>query len=450
MADIEDWFDTDLLDSVKETATWLSDYEHGDGDGLYWDVLPGKDIDPRGTLTSVTSLYGGAAGIALFFLRLYRVTGETSYLDKAKGGINYVIAHNDGAKTYEDAGEGTMRGIAAGLMNGPAGGGYVSYLLYEDTKDEKYLNYALDVSNTLLAAADSADDGSIYWSGNFGILSDGGLILYLIWIYEKTGREEYLLAAKKAGLFITAQAEEAPDGIRWYVMDTEAFGLGSHGFFPGFFYGTAGTGYILAKLYEHTKDELFLRQAEGAADYIRSIADLSKDRHAALVRYNDPYKPDLHYLGVCQGPIGTSRLFYQLYKVTGKPEYLEWIVKLTDGILKTGAPRIHSKGYWHTYCYCCGAAGMIEHFLSVYRLTGEDRFFAAAGAAVDTLLGDSVADDGRRCWYTAWNRHLPGEVEPWAGLYLGSAGSASSILSFYNFTNDDKEIGAYIEDPYNK
>lgn len=93
---------------------------------------------------------------------------------------------------------------------------------------------------------------------------------------------------------------------------------------------------------------------------------------------------------------------------------------------------------------------MIEHFLSVYRLTGEDRFFAAAGAAVDTLLGDSVADDGRRCWYTAWNRHLPGEVEPWAGLYLGSAGSASSILSFYNFTNDDKEIGAYIEDPYNK
>ena len=84
MADIEDWFDTDLLDSVKETATWLSDYEHGDGDGLYWDVLPGKDIDPRSTLTSVTSLYGGAAGIALFFLRLYRVTGETSYLDKAK------------------------------------------------------------------------------------------------------------------------------------------------------------------------------------------------------------------------------------------------------------------------------------------------------------------------------------------------------------------------------
>lgn len=61
MADIEDWFDTDLLDSVKETATWLSDYEHGDGDSLYWNVLPGKDIDPRSTLTSVTSLYGGAA-----------------------------------------------------------------------------------------------------------------------------------------------------------------------------------------------------------------------------------------------------------------------------------------------------------------------------------------------------------------------------------------------------
>lgn len=108
-----------------------------------------------------------------------------------------MIAHNAGAKAYEDAGEGTMRGIAAGLMNGPAGGGYVSYLLYEDTKDEKYLNYALDVSDTLLAAADSADDGSIYWSGNFGILSDGGLILYLIWIYEKQDEKNICLLRRK-------------------------------------------------------------------------------------------------------------------------------------------------------------------------------------------------------------------------------------------------------------
>ena len=85
MADIEDWFDTDLLDSVKETATWLSDYEHGDGDGLYWDVLPGKDIDPRSTLTSVTSLYGGAAGIALFFLRLLQSNGRDIISGQGKG-----------------------------------------------------------------------------------------------------------------------------------------------------------------------------------------------------------------------------------------------------------------------------------------------------------------------------------------------------------------------------
>ena len=178
------------------------------------------------------------------------------------------------------------------------------------------------------------------------------------------------------------------------------------------------------------------------------IADISKDKKAALIRYNDPYVKDMYYLGMCQGPIGHSRLFYKLYELTKEEIYKEWVIKLTDGILKAGAPKIHSKGYWHTYCYCCGAAGMAEHFIEAYKFTKDEKYKEAARDAVEVLLGDSNVDEGKRRWYTAWNRHLPDEVEAWSGLYHGSAGCASSILTYYNFLTDNVKISGYIEDPY--
>ncbi|MBQ7425185.1 MAG: hypothetical protein IJV21_02865, partial [Lachnospiraceae bacterium] len=230
--------------------------------------------------------------------------------------------------------------------------------------------------------------------------------------------------------------------------DSVAFGLGEKGYFPGFFYGTAGTGFLLAKIFEITKDEKFLDGARKAADYIKSIADITPDSEAALIGYNDPYRKDMHYLGLCQGPIGTSRLFYQLYRVTGEDEYLSWVLKLTNGVLRACAPKIHSKGYWHTYNYCCGTAGMLEHFIEIHNLTGDEKYLRAAEEAAVKLIGDSVSEDDKRCWYSAWNRHAPNEVENWAGLYVGSSGEASALLTYYNYLSDNREISGYPEDPY--
>ena len=437
-----------LLDPVLETAAWLEDYEHEDEEGrIYWDILPGKDIATNLTLTSRTSLYGGTAGIALFFLRLYRVTKDKKWLEKAEGGVKYLIAEDQGDRPYSDYGEGTLLGIPTGLFNGPTGGAYVSYLLYETTGIEAYKKYAIDTAHTLISVKNLSEKGS-YWSGQIGILSDGGLVLFLIWLYEKTGNEEYLKTADDTGRYIASKAEETDGGVRWQCMDSVAFGLGKNGYFPGFFYGTAGTGYILAKLYEQTRNDEYLRLAVKASEYLIKIADTSSDNKAALIRYNDPYVPRMHYLGVCQGPIGTSRLFYELYKITDDKKYYEWILKLTEGVLYAGAPKIHSKGYWHTYCYCCGAAGMTEHFAEIYELTGDKKYLEAAKDSADVLIGDSNLDDGKRRWYTAWNRHAPDEVECWSGLYLGSSGCASSLLYLYNELNDKADIGKYIEDPF--
>ena len=446
--------DDDYLNIVMQTASWLADHEHHTEEGIFWDVIADKTNSQDAVLTSEVSLYGGNAGISLFFLRLYESTGDKDHLNRAIDGIRYAYRHIR-ESDYRDSAAGTLKGIAGGLYNGPAGVGFVSYLIYKLTGNEESREIAQIITDKIISSSASDEDG-ICWSGAYGILSDGGLILYLIWLFEQTGNSEYLELAEKAGRRIANKAETVTDGrlsdkgVRWYAMDSEAFGLGPKGYFPGFFYGTAGTGYIMAKLYQHTKDERFLNLAKGAAAYITSIAEVTEDSRAALVRYNDPYKPDLYYLGVCQGPAGTSRLFYLLYRLTDDITYKEWVIRLTEGIINTGAPKIHSKGYWHTYNYCCGAAGMAEHFLAIYALTGEERYREQARTSVEILIGDSVEDDGKRCWYSAWNRHAPDEVEAWSGLYVGSAGAASAILAFYNMAHDIRSLAGYIEDPFEK
>jgi len=440
-------FDTkspqDYLTAVQETISWLEAAEHTTEDGTWWESIPGKETDKNATLTSVGSLYGGSAGIAFFYLRMYQVTKNEEYLKKAESGIAFSIKKDRGEASYQNTGEGTLKGIPSGILNGPSGVAYVSYLLYEETGKKEYFEFTQKATELLIKRQKEGR-----WSGAYGILADGGLVLYLLWLYKKTNTYTYLEAADKAGKWIAGEADETDTTARWLAMDSVSFGLGEKGYFPGFFYGTAGTGYIMAKLYEETKKERYLQLAKKAAGYLQKIATVKKDGTAALIRYNDPYAADMYYLGMCQGPVGHSRLFYQLYKLTKEDVYQEWMIRLTNGILEAGAPKMHSKGYWHTYCYCCGAAGMLEHFLEMYEFTKDPRYEAAAKEAAEVLLRDSNLDEGKRRWYTAWNRHLPGEVEAWTGLYHGSTGCAASLLYYYNHLTAKTKLAGYLEDPF--
>jgi hypothetical protein len=49
----------------------------------------------------------------------------------------------------------------------------------------------------------------------------------------------------------------------------------------------------------------------------------------------------------------------------------------------------------------------------------------------DKLIGDSYSDDRGKRWYNAWTRVMPWNVDAHHGLYIGSAGCASALLSLY-------------------
>ncbi len=438
-----------LLSNVLQTADWIEKYGHIEGDEEHWDVAPGKTTDNRELLLNDTSVYGGAAGISLFYIRLFDVTGEEKWLIKAEAGINYCIKQYQGKEAFF-TNERYLPGAYTGYMNGPSGGAYVALKLYQTTGKEEYKTFALRVADD---AVETAEEGKNCWSKDYSFLGGGGLILFLLEIYEFSKKKKYLDTAKKAAEYILDQKEESPwGGYRWYVMPTDTFPTirKAGGYFPGFEYGAAGCGYILAKVYEYTKDERFLTAAKKAAEYIKNIADYSEDHKAALVRYNDTYLTDLYYLGVCQGPIGTSRLFYELYCRTGEESYKTFVLQLTDGLLLSGAPLIHSRGYWRTNCYCCGGAGMLEHFINIHKLTGNRKYLEAAYNAAESVIGESTTRDELRMWYTSWNRHEPEKSDTYTGLYHGSTGCASSLLYFYQYLTKNAGLVPYLEDPYKR
>ena len=248
-----------LLQTAAESVNWIEQYGHVDGDVESWDVMPGKQVEKDALLLDDASLYAGAAGIALLYLKYYVATEQEKYLRKAEAGIRYVIRKYRGKEDFATEVP-FLQGAYIGYLNGPAGGAYVAKELYKITGEERYKQFALTVADDAIEAAKD-EQGALTWYGFYGILGEGGLILFLLDIYNTFGGDKYLDAAAKAAKYIADRKEDAPQGgYRWYVMDTETFPtIGkAGGYFPGFEYGAAGCGYILASVYEQTHQEEYL------------------------------------------------------------------------------------------------------------------------------------------------------------------------------------------------
>lgn len=443
----------DYIEYAQQTAAWIKTTEKIGKFGKIWNQSPDlkEDFSDYPMLTQ-KSLYGGSAGVGLFYLRLYQATKKAEYLDEAKSAAKEIIETDEGTAFYErtfaprSMGASklvhvkNMPGWAAGYYNGPTGSAYLVIKLYELTGDESYKAYAVKVADDLLASAKKSDEG-IYWSEQNDLCGDAGFVTYLSSIYAITKDAKYLEAAKSFGNFLLSKGKPAPKGgTYWNVVDLTIIDFPKDVFWVNNAHGTSGVGWIFAILYKLTKDEKFLNAAKEAAKYIEGIA--VGDDDAVLVPYLDSLErgpsTEFYYLSTCHGPAGTALLFQSLYSLTGEKEYLDWVLRLSRGIIRAGAPEIFSRGYWQSQALCCGTPGLLEHFVSVYKLTKNPEFLEYARRAARTVIGQSfVADaDGDiyhqkpiRRWSGAWWRTIPTDVHSYTGLYIGSAGNAWSLLS---------------------
>lgn len=433
--------DKDYLEAVFQIAKYLKTNEVVTPQGKYWKVSPEPGNEYKDDLIiTPKSIYAGSAGIGQFFLQLYEVTRKKEYLQEAKDAAEYILNTYEGPEFFKNVLEGNeggvwpVKGWGTSVYAAPAGQGIFLEQLYEQTNEKRYHEFLVRAADDAILAG--KDDGkTLHWSSEADLMADGSYGFFFLYVYRKTGDKKYLDAAKKVVAFTDTRIVPAKiGGIYYKNVDLTLVGWKSkETIFPNFSHGAAGSAFLNVLLYEETKEKSYLNKAEQVVEFLSKIAE-GDDKGALIPYLYNPEKGSFHdfyYLSTCHGPVGTTILFRKLFDVTGDTENLSWVKLLTDGILKTGAPLIHTPGYWNSYCLCCGAPGVLAHFVKTAELLLDNAYIEKAKLAADKLLGDSVNDEKGRRWYAAWTRKLPSFVETYTGLYDGAAGVGTALLYLY-------------------
>jgi lantibiotic modifying enzyme len=258
----------------------------------------------------------------------------------------------------------------------------------------------------------------------------------------------YAKIAAQAGTRFLEVAEQQPDGgLRWVGFPFEKLGLKPGTYMPSFESGTAGVAFVLARLYQETKDPRFLDAAQRGAQHIQRISTIKGD--SALLFYREPDEKSLFYLGYCSGPVGYSRVFYTLSQITGDKSYLEWVERYARGISESGAPAHQTPGLWNVVCQCCGTAGITDLFTSLFVVTSKPEYLAFAKQVADYTISRGANLDGRGLrWYQAWTRVKPTEVTAETGFMIGASGVGASLLRLHRAEQNDYRAFLFPDNPF--
>ncbi len=416
----------DYLKVAIDVAKWLQAYEVKKSIGKSWKISSGAgqgDGDELAQKMTDRSIYSGAAGVGYFYLQLFEATGEKKYFEEAVQAAEYLLDsfHDD-------------LGVKPGIHGGITGEGFFAEALFEKTGEAKYRDYAIKVADTAYEKAVKGN-GFLHWEGLVDYMGDGSTAAYWLYLSGITGDTKYISYAKQLLDYILTFQTDLPDGTSyWKFFDIHDYfpELPEGGILPNFAHGTAGIVYLLTKYYEATGDTKYLDIAKRGFDFLINIAINTED--ASIVPYL--YLPDssdtfdVFYLSICHGPAGDGIVAKELYKATKEEKYLQFYERLSNALRAAGVTYKRSPGYWND-CICCGSAGVLLHFVDGIQLTGKEDYKKTAAGVADKLVGDAYKNDEGTRWYNAWTRVIPWNVDAHIGLYMGSAGAASALLTLY-------------------
>ena len=400
------------LEAALEAARWIKASAVQTEEGTTWPAVPGNEESINNTL------YSGTPGVVLFFLEAYYSTEDEDFLAEARAGADYLLAALKKEKS-------------AGLYVGISGIGFALQETYKATGNVKYLD---GVKRCLQYLKDNAlkKDKGIEWSQTTDIISGtAGTGLFLLYAARELKDPSLLDLAAQAGWRLMELGQAEGGGTKW-AMDPDYPRL-----MPNFSHGTAGISYFLASLYKETKKEEFLDAALSGARYLRSIARTEGD--VCLIFHHDPDGKDLHYLGWCHGPTGTSNLFYLLYQLTGDKSWMSWVERCARAVLNSGIPGKETPGFWNNVGQCCGSAGVAEFILSLHRITKKQGYLDFARRLTSDLLNRGTRDEFGLRWVQAEHRTRPELLFAQTNLMQGAAGIGIWLLHLDAFEQGRKQ-----------
>ena len=414
--------DTNRPATVTEIARWLrSTAIRSKADSAAWRA------DPADSESIGPSLYAGTAGIVIFFIEAHHVEGDDSYLGDARAGANYLLT------VLSDEEE-------CGLYEGVAGIGFALLETYRATGEAKYREGGLRCVQLLRQRAKHVGKG-VEWNDFTDVIAGGaGIGLFLLYAARELHDTTLRDFASADGQRLIELAQPQGNGSKWAMSPAFARLM------PNFSHGTAGIAYFLASLYQETKSRAFLDAALAGARYLKAVAKTEDD--VCLIFHDEPDNKELYYLGWCHGPVGTARLFYRLYQVTGDRAWMDWVKRSARGVLKSGIPEGRTPGFWNNVSQCCGSAGVAEFFLSLYRLTYNPEYLRFSRRVTAELLSRATRDNTGTRWVQAEHRIMPELLVAQTGYMQGAAGIGLMLLHQQEFERRSKPAVKFPDSPF--
>ena len=394
------------LEAAIDAAEWIDSTEIcWPGGGVYWPSNPEKPSDSA-------FFYKGNAGIVLFYTRLYEVSGQERWLQKARDGADYMIdVLPEKDWIWPDSG---------GLQGGFGGISFSFHNLYKASGDKKYLDAAVNILHLLTQKV-----GTPINIENLGATTDimggyAGFGLAHLYAHEQGYYGPSLKLAEAAGDQLLFEANMLDGYMYWWMKPDYPKNL------PNFSHGTAGIAYFLARLYQVTGKQRFLDAALSGANYL-----LQLQNEQGLICHSEPDGQDLFYMGWCHGPVGTVRLYYLLAEVTDDKKWLKPVAKSFDAVLAVDLDEKRTPGFWNNISQCCGSAGVAACALDLSGPLQRPDYKSYAYRLTEDILDRAERTQHGLKWTQAEHRIRPEFLEAQTGFMQGAAGVGYWLLQLH-------------------
>jgi hypothetical protein len=227
---------------------------------------------------------------------------------------------------------------------GAAGWGFASLFLHQRTGRQLYLDRAVDAGEHLLQTAETEGDACcwrhslderVHYGFGYGA---SGIALFLLHLALRTGRDDFLAAAKRGLEYDLDKRSETSTGWQWRRFEEDNLVE------PYWLHGSAGVGTAVIRFYRHLGDRRYLEMAEKIAE-------------GAGVKFT-------LVSSQWEGMSGIGEFLLDMYRATGNSAYRSHARDLAETILWYGIEKrggLAFPGRWlNRICtdYATGSAGI--------------------------------------------------------------------------------------------
>lgn len=438
----------EYLDTVIEVEKGIAAHAVESEAELYW--TGHNNLLGDGAVN--VSLGYGVSGVVYFYIQLYTVTKDEKYVEIIRKSLNYIANHWKEIIPPKPHKYPWPDGMHYGIYGGLGGVGSVLTVAYKVFGWESILNTLDAIVDYLKSTGTETKDG-IIWTGSPTTMSDGGILMFLTSLYEVHPTQELKDFIENAGNAYISEGMDRGEGLEF--SDYETCKLSEPDFphkvsQPNFELGSAGSGFILGRLYQVLGDEKYLEAAKKVDIYLDTIKVTQEKGFLLPYRVGDPQET-IFYLGNCHGAAGTAKFYFILYRITGEQKYLDEVHSLFDGFESLGAPNHMSAGLWNNISVCCGQSGILNTFIGLYQSTKEERWHKLAKQSAAVILGEKdELEDGYQGWPIAFRRIRPDEFSSTIYYNDGTAGAAAALLRIYMAETGVVNPNSLADDPFTK